>query len=172
MGNFNKAFQFTIGEEGGYSNDADDPGGPTNWGITQEDLAGWRGKPVTADDVRNMKIDEARQIYEAQYWNPISCDKINSDMIATALFDQGVNRGVVTAAIDLQQVVKTIPDGKIGPISLALINASDPKKLLGAFCDLSEAHYRTIAANNRRLRKFLPGWLNRIATVRALGEAE
>ena len=34
MNNFNRAFTELLGNEGGYSNNPNDPGGETNWGIT------------------------------------------------------------------------------------------------------------------------------------------
>lgn len=45
MSNFDDAFTYTIGNEGGYSNDPNDSGGPTNFGITIGDLSRFLGRP-------------------------------------------------------------------------------------------------------------------------------
>jgi uncharacterized protein (TIGR02594 family) len=62
--------------EGGFSNHPADPGGATNMGITQETLRQWRHQDVTADDVRALQRDEARQIFRAKYWEPLRCDEM------------------------------------------------------------------------------------------------
>ena len=76
LGVFEKCMAVIEKWEGGFDNDPDDPGGPTNMGITQSDLARWRQKPVTVDDVRNLTRDEACQIYREFYWKPINGDKL------------------------------------------------------------------------------------------------
>jgi Glycosyl hydrolase 108 len=57
--NFSQCLAVVLAEEGGYTNDPDDRGGPTNFGITIDDLREWRGTDVTAEDVKNM----------TKYWN-------------------------------------------------------------------------------------------------------
>jgi hypothetical protein len=37
------------GRKWNFDNDPDDPGGPTNMGITQADLARWRKRPASVD---------------------------------------------------------------------------------------------------------------------------
>lgn len=59
-----------VRREGGYSDRKADRGGPTNFGITQKKLSEWRGKPVTAADVKAMSVLEAKAIYRADYVAP------------------------------------------------------------------------------------------------------
>ena len=56
---FDTAVAFTLREEGGFTDDPRDPGGATNLGITLATLTHWRGRPATADDVRQLTVVEA-----------------------------------------------------------------------------------------------------------------
>jgi hypothetical protein len=56
-----------LGHEGGYDNDPDDPGGPTNYGTTIYDARKYWKADATAEDVRNMPLDVAKDIYRTKY---------------------------------------------------------------------------------------------------------
>lgn len=159
--NFDKAFEEVIGVEGGYSNHPDDRGGPTNYGITQDVLASYRGKPVTANDVKNLSLQEAKLIYRARYWNPLGCDQIKSGIIASLLFDQGVNRGISAAAKTMQMILNVTADGMIGPKTIEALNAKADKNLAVAFIFASQESYARIVQNNPSQAVFLVGWLRR-----------
>lgn len=74
--------------EGYESNDKDDKGGPTKWGISSFFNPDVYSKAMTRED--------ARQIYLDRYWNVLNCDFMEYplDMV---LFVQGVNLGVERA---------------------------------------------------------------------------
>ena len=80
--NFDKAFEFTVGLEGGYSDDKNDPGGETRYGISK------RYNPDV--DIKNLTLAQAKEIYLARYWIPAGCDAYPYpyDVI---LFDSAVN---------------------------------------------------------------------------------
>ncbi len=80
--NFDKAFRLTIGVEGGYSNDPRDPGGETNYGIAK------RYHP--REDIKNMTLARAKEIYLKEYWLPAGCDEAPYPM-DVSLFDSQVN---------------------------------------------------------------------------------
>ena len=80
--NFDKAFQLTIGLEGAYSNNKNDPGGETNFGISK------RYHPDT--DVKNLTPDGAKAIYRQEYWIPAGCDAVPYPL-DICLFDSQVN---------------------------------------------------------------------------------
>lgn len=86
--NFDKAFDMVIGFEGDLSNDSDDPGGLTRWGISQ------RSYPNL--DIRALTLTEAMKIYKKDYWNACDCDELEYpwDII---VFDTAVNCGVERA---------------------------------------------------------------------------
>jgi lysozyme family protein len=83
---FNRIFSFTIKWEGGskYTNDPDDPGGGTKYGISQ------KNNPYV--DVKTLTEEEAKEIYKTKYWNPVT--KGEDDNLDMACFDTAVNCGV------------------------------------------------------------------------------
>lgn len=161
MSNFDEAFSHVIGVEGAYSNDPYDHGGPTKYGITQDTLAGYRGKPVSADDVKNLQLAEAKLIYRSRYWNAIAGDGIKSALVATILFDQAVNRGAVTAVQSMQLVLGVKSDGVLGPKTLEALNASEPRSVSFKFICAAQEHYARIVQKNNSQAVFLVGWLRR-----------
>lgn len=94
---FQRALAFVLGREGGFVDDSHDPGGATNFGITLKTLSEWRGTECTADDVRNMRRDEAAAIYEKHYWQPI-CGDFLPWPLNVGTFDAAVNSGVKQAS--------------------------------------------------------------------------
>lgn len=82
--NFNKSFDILMDIEGYESNDPNDPGGHTKYGIAQAFNPGVNYQSLT--------LEGAKQIYLERYWIPLGCDEQDypCDMI---LFVQGVNIG-------------------------------------------------------------------------------
>ena len=78
---FDKAFEITIGLEGKPSNDPNDPGGFTIWGLSSRYNEGV--SPATT-------IEEAKVIYLEKYWIPAGCDDAPYPM-DICLFDSQVN---------------------------------------------------------------------------------
>jgi hypothetical protein len=76
--NFSRALSATLQFEGGYVNHPADPGGATNMGITQRVLADWRGRSVTAADVKALTRAEAAGIYRRLYWEMVNCDSLRA----------------------------------------------------------------------------------------------
>lgn len=92
--------------EGGYSNDAADPGGPTNWGITIIDARKYWKKDATAADVKAMPKSVAIDIYTSKYWKTpyYDCNTLASG-VDLSVFDFGVNSGPARAKKYLDQSV-------------------------------------------------------------------
>ena len=92
--NFLISLTFTLQYEGGYSNHPDDPGGPTNMGITQHVYNLYRtDKDLPIQSVKNISIDEMHEIYKNNYWNIAGCSVLPSG-IDFAIFDLAVNNGI------------------------------------------------------------------------------
>ncbi len=162
---FDTAVAFTLREEGGFTDDPRDPGGATNLGITRATLTHWRGRPATADDVRNLTVAEADAIYQALYWHAMRCDLLPIG-IALMVFDFGVNAGPGTSVRELQQTVGVATDGLIGPVTALAATGADRAGLIAALHDAHEQHYRGLDD----FPVFGAGWLARLTrcTARAI----
>ena len=66
--------------DGGFSDDPDDPGGPTKYGICQRDHP--------AVDIRNLTLDGAVAIMAAEYW---CYDGLSDNCVAAKLLDMAGN---------------------------------------------------------------------------------
>ena len=176
MAEFIKAFRKTISNEGGYSNDPDDPGQETVKGISRKSWPKWEGWTIVdmlkrqSDFPANIDRDaEIRELvgtfYLNQFWNKVHGDEINSQAVAESIFDFAVNAGVATSSSLAQMVVGTGVDGVIGPNSLKAINAFNESHFLAAFTVAKIARYVTIVKKRPTSRKYFYGWV-----LRALGE--
>ena len=116
MAVFEACVDFTLRpeNEGNYINNPADPGGPTNFGITLVGLSEWRGARCTPNDVRLLTEAEARQIYQANYWQTITGNKLVPGL-DLMVFDFGVNHGPGSAVKMLQRIVGAVDDGVAGP---------------------------------------------------------
>lgn len=123
---FDTAFNRLMGNEGGYSNNPDDPGGETNWGISK------RSYPDL--DIRNLTREQAKEIYKVDFWNRIHADQMY-DGVAFQALDFAINSSIETAVRKLQHAVGVADDGHWGPVTQAAAAAmteSDEIMLLNA----------------------------------------
>jgi lysozyme family protein len=92
--NFDRALEFVLKWEGGYSNDPHDPGGETKYGINKA------SHPNV--DIKNLTLEQAAVIYKNEYWDTCNCDDLKwpLDII---VFDTAVNMGQKRAMIFLQE---------------------------------------------------------------------
>ena len=88
MAEFNKCVEFVLAREGGYSNDPNDSGGETNFGISKR----WH-KTL---DIKNLTKEQAIEIYKKEYWIPCGAELLDNKM-GLAVFDTAVNCGIVNA---------------------------------------------------------------------------
>lgn len=143
--NYNDCLTRLLKDEGGYTNNPKDPGGPTNFGITLTDYRKYINKSGTADDVRNMTVEQAKSIYKPKYWDALGCDDLASGVDYT-VFDYGVNSG-------LGRPRKAL--GKFKTLSgTQLIDAINDERL---------AFLRALPTWNT----FGKGWTRRVSGVRA-----
>jgi lysozyme family protein len=119
--NFDQAFHKLLGHEGGYVDHPSDPGGATNWGVTQ---AVARQNGYTGH-MRNFPVEQAKAIYKRQYWDAIRADEL-PPAIRYPVFDACVNSGAKQAAKWLQRAVGAGDDGVIGSQTLTAARAAHP----------------------------------------------
>lgn len=107
---FDEAFEKLIGHEGGYVNHPRDPGGETKFGITK--------RSYPREDIRNLTLERAKQIYKRDFWDKVHGDDLPY-VVAFNLFDGAVNSGPSRAIKWMQEAAGVAADGIIGPQSLA-----------------------------------------------------
>jgi lysozyme family protein len=88
LANFDAAFAALMGNEGGYVDDPNDPGGATRWGITQRVALAhdYHG------DMRLLPQEIAKAIAKSEYWDACGCDDI-ADVLDFQVFDASYNSG-------------------------------------------------------------------------------
>ena len=115
---FDDAFTLLIGNEGKLSTDPKDPGNWTGGKIGKGVMKGSKYGVSAASypdlDIKNLTLQDAKDIYYRDYW----IDGV-PDEIAFDLFDTSVNSGKLKAIKLLQQTVGTEIDGKLGPLTLS-----------------------------------------------------
>lgn len=158
---FDEAFKYVLVDEGGYSNDPGDSGGPTKYGITIHDLSAYQNQEATIQEVKDMTLDTARNIYKRNYWDPMNLNFIIDPRIAIALFDIGIVCGIGTAAHLAQEACKCPVTMKMDTTTISSINGFSRKAFIDAFEALDEARFEAIASEHSNDVKFLKGWLNR-----------
>lgn len=124
MAKFEIAYALTAKNEGGYTNHQEDSGNwsggkvgagtlvGTNLGISAPVLSKKLGRTATANDMKNLSVAVAMEIYKKDYWNAINGDYIKSQDKANDIYDSAVNMGVGTS-IGLVQETLNIPITKI-----------------------------------------------------------
>ena len=160
--NYDEALKRLLAHEGGYTHHPSDPGGPTNFGITIHDYGQYVKPGATAADVKAMRLDEAKAIYRAKYWDALRCDALPAG-VDYCVFDYGVNSGIGRAARVLQRVVGVADDGRVGPQTLAAVKAREPKAIVTGICDERLAFLQRL----KTWPVFGKGWGRRVAEVRA-----
>lgn len=147
---FDAAFSRLIGHEGGLVDHPADPGGLTNYGISQRSYPG--------EDIRGMTLQRAQDIYRRDYWGPAGCDVVPTGL-RFDLFDMAVNAGVGRAVRTLQRAVGQVEDGIIGPRTLQAIQSTPAPRLVARF----NGHRLEHMAGLPTWPAFGRGWARRIA---------
>lgn len=151
--NMERAIDFVLEHEGGFVNHPKDPGGATNYGITKRTLEAYFGRPFTVQDVRNLSVDTAREIYERQYWAHFSGLPAGLDLVA---FDFGVNAGPNRAMRHVN--MRRRLDGTFPP---------DMKAVIDNYCRTRLEFYQTL----RGYPIFGRGWTRRTEAARRAAHA-
>ena len=147
--------------EGGLVDDPDDAGGITNHGITMPTLSAHRGRPVMANDIRTLTVEEAKQIYRMRYLVPFQ--GITSPELRGLLVDCAVNHGVEQAAKFLQRAAGAKIDGDVGPATLEALEASHWKHVYLKVCADRVRFYGRLITKKPSQAKFAAGWCARVA---------
>jgi len=160
MAKFEPAYEKTLANEGGYSNDPNDRGGETWKGIARKMHPQWPGfvlidevrKNTNKDQfVRALSVDEeldqlVQDFYKAEFWDKLMLDKITSQDVANEIFDTAINQGSTIAIKQFQEALNLLnnnqkiysdinEDGKMGD---ATLRAHDAYMLTANFAGRSQ----------------------------------
>lgn len=164
-----------IEREGGFVDHPADRGGATRWGVTTA-VARADGY---AGDIRRFPRERAAAIYRRLYWCRPGLDRVatRAPIVAAELFDTGINMGPAVATGFLQRALNAlnrgakdypdlVPDGAIGPTTLAALDAfllhrgkAGEGVLLHALQALQGERYMALAEARPANEAFLYGWL-------------
>jgi lysozyme family protein len=127
--NADMAIRKILEHEGGYVNHPNDPGGPTNKGITLRTFRSFIKRDGTISDLKALTTQQAVDVYKAQYWDAVRGDDLPSGVDYTVA-DFAVNSGPRRAAEYLQAALGVAQDGAIGPNTMAAAQAASAKPLI------------------------------------------
>src|SRR5690349_3155881 len=150
MNNFDRALDFVLAREGGYSNDPYDPGGETKYGICKrfhQEL-----------DIKNLTIKQAAEIYRKEYWDPMDCDQLPY-WAALAVFDSAVNMGRNHAITCLAKTAKMEGTTKLTTELARVIRLMEPEDGLADYLSYRLIRYAALPGWQRYGR----GWSKRCA---------
>ena len=158
-----------IRREGGYVNHPNDRGGPTKFGVTQKTLSTYLGYSATIEDVKNMTIETAAEIYERSYYTQPRIDSIPEE-IQPVVTDASVLYGPKRAIMFLQNIVNEAAfgpisvDGVLGPNTRSKIEVAYERMgafFINAYVEERIMFCQRIVANNPSQSVFLKGLTNR-----------
>ena len=171
---------------GGYTDDDNDHGGPTKYGLSLRFLvAACAHDPalkarldvdnngrLDAVDVRGLTSDAAEDVFREGFWVQPGFATLPQPFDA-AMFDQGVNGGEAAAVKLLQRTCNALTPGACmlavdGALGLAtrtrldrVIRERMAASVLAQMRKLAAARYIELVALDPSQRKFLAGWLTR-----------
>jgi len=179
-----QAFERLMGHEGFYSNDPDDSGGETIYGIARKfhptsavwaiideakEASGFPNSLKRNEALRNA----AKAFYKKEFWDVLKCDSIEDPLMQYELYDTGVNQGVGTAGKFFQEALNLCNrnqkdyadisvDGGIGNATLSAYGKSRKKSVYNTVNLLQGERYMNIVRKKPSQEKYFNGWLNRI----------
>lgn len=182
---YDKAFEFAMKWEGGLSDDADDHGGITKYGVSIELLKDLErtdaGKtfllgigaklPVSRETIRSLTLYQSKEVFRKYFYSAPGFDRFNW-RVAWCLFDAAMNCGVKQSVKFAQRgynanigyATPLVDDGVIGPNTSTALKIATSDKAVSSMLDAREDFYRSIAKGSQA--KFLKGWLNRTNDLR------
>jgi len=146
---FEACLDFVFEMEGGFSNDAADRGGATNFGITHEEYYKWlKRKGLPHKDIRDITKQEASQIYKEQYWDAFDCGS-TPEPLNLVLFDTAVQHGKARQLY--KKALEQSPQYSNSTANIAR-----------TLIEVRRNYYYSLVKQSSSQGKFLKGWLNRM----------
>jgi len=149
----------------GIVKDLGDGQGRTRFGIAEKSHPDLSPAFYTAS--ASVVLEEAKQVYWEEYWQPIKGTFLPTDELAATLLSFAVNDGVHQAVLTLQRSLEgdLVIDGGMGPKTLEAVLAQ-PAAIVAANLRIhQESFYRDLVQRDQTKVKFLPGWVTRARVV-------
>ena len=156
--------------EGGFVNDPTDRGGATNKGVT---IATWRSVGYDKDgdgdvDVADLRLltttDVRDRVLRPHYWNRWRADQIQNQSVAESLVEWVWGSGKWGVIIP-QRILGVTADGKVGPATIAAVNAHVPATLHAKLVTAKVEFLDALVKAHPEQARFLKGWLSRITAI-------
>lgn len=145
-----------------FTNDPNDRGGSTKWGITQ---FAWtlylKKRGLQSTSVEFIDEATARKFYLEEHIVGPRFDQLKDRLLFELVVDSGVNHGATRATRWLQTSVGAAPDGALGPVTLGLVSRRNPLVLTATIVAIRMRFYATLVVSDPSQLKFLAGWTNR-----------
>ena len=158
---FETCLSLTLAWEGGFVDNAQDPGGATCHGITLASYQQWSRNPrLGAADIRDIPSATVTSIYETNYWKATLCDALPAG-VDLMVFDESVNSGCGRSVRLLQEALglpAAAIDGCPGPATTAAAAKADPATLIQSLASHQLAFYRALP----NFGIFGAGWTSRL----------
>jgi len=194
MQSVTKIAQEIVAREGGYVNDPEDLGGPTNYGVTVHTMRRLgldlnQDGRVDAGDVRVLTRAHAISIFVEHYFRAPRIDRL-PEALHPSVFDMYVNAGAnavkILQRLFVEMRIDVAVDGVIGPRTIAAAKqayAAAPDHLVDAYGIARRNYYYDLAKRRPASRKYARsrdggkgGWIKRaeafISTRYHLTEAQ
>ena len=159
--NFARALALVLKSEGGWSDNAADPGGATMKGVTLANFRRYVKAGATKADLKQISDAQVAAVYRRFYWDAVLGAEL-PDGVDHAVFDFAVNSGPGRAAKTLQAALGVAQDGRIGPATLAAARAKPVGVTIDALCDARLAFLKRLPTWST----FGRGWSDRVKSVR------
>lgn len=157
--NFEQLTKWVLVHEGGYVNHPEDPGGPTNKGITQRVYDAYRKrKKLSTRSVKDITDEEVKTILKEQAWDKVWGDKLPSGL-DYSMYDFAINSGPARAVKFLQNLVGVAEDGIMGNLTIgAVLDHEDIEELIK---DLNYKRWNWLK-RLKTFKTFGKGWTRRV----------
>ena len=128
-------------------------------------------------DIKNLTIEQAKEIYYKSFWKPMNLEGINDELLVLHVFDHGVNAGKKTSIRMLQRIIEVKDDGVCGSKTTIAANTLVLRQkviegygLLRTLCDYfiyeRRRYYANLTMRRPVTKKYLSGWYNRVTKCR------
>ena len=171
---FQYAMKTIIRQEGGLSNDKNDPGSITKYGISLRYL---KSAHICIDgdckddsnEIIHLTLTEADDVYYRQWYEKYGYNRIKNENILTDIMSLSINAGACEAHKLVIRAINNITNDdmavncQLTQKTIDMINLIEPVVFHASFQQEEEDFYKQIVKRNPHLRVFLKAWLRRAA---------